>query len=124
MTTTATFALAYRPLTDDEVRLFEAARCTAETWDQIEVAEGFRFVPGAWADVTFSGRVRLGCCHETITLPGGLERPSGVRRATLHNCTLGHNVLVQNVGRHNAKYTISNNAVTDHGNLEAAQDTY
>ena len=86
MTTTATFAPAFRPLTDDEVRRFEAARCTAEAWDQVEVAEGFRFIPGAWADVTFSGRIRLGYCHETVTLPGGLERPLPRRR---HGCPRG-----------------------------------
>ena len=43
------------------------------------------------ADVAFSGRIRLGCSSASVILPGGLERPCGVRRAALHNCSLGHN---------------------------------
>src|SRR5262245_37753714 len=123
MTTTATFAPAYRPLTDDEIRRFEAARCTAESWDQVEVAESFSLLPGAWADVAFSGRIRLGCSSATVILPGGLERPCGVRRAALHNCTLGHNVLIHNVGRHVANYTIGDNVVIDHVDLLATEGT-
>ncbi len=121
MTTTATFAAVYRPLTDEEIRHFEAAGCTAESWDHVEVAESFSFVPGAWADATFSGRIRLGCSSATVTLPGGLERPCGVRRTALHNCTLGHNVLIHNVGRHIANYTIGDNVVIDNVDLLATE---
>jgi hypothetical protein len=123
MTTTATLGAVYRPLTDEEIRDFEAAGCTAESWDQVEVAERFSFVPGAWADVTFSGRIRLGCQNAAVVLPGGLERPCGVRRATLHNCTLGHSVLIHNVGRHIANYTIGDNVVIDHVDLLATEGT-
>jgi hypothetical protein len=121
MTATATLTSVYRPLTEVEVRRFENAGCSAEAWDQVEVAEHFTFVPGAWADVTFSGRIRLGCFHEAVTLPGGFERPCGIRRAALHNCAIGHNVLIQNVGRHIANYTIGDNAVIDQVDLLATE---
>ncbi len=106
---TATVAAAYRPLNDSDIATLLAAGCQAENWRAIDVAENFN--PHALRNVTFSGRVRLGAFRDAVTFPGGVELPSGVRNAALHNCHVGHNSLVQNVGRHIANYHIGDDVV-------------
>ncbi len=96
--------MTYRSLTDGEIGALEADRCSCADWARVRVAENFR--AGNLRDVAFSGDVRLGRFEGRISLPGGLEVPSGIQNATLHNCTVGDGVLIRNIGRHIANYDI------------------
>ncbi len=119
MTRTATLDIAYRPLTDFEIMALEAAGCTAEDWDRVEVAENFD--PRSLGQVAFSGDVRLGSYRGEVQLAGGLTRPPGIYNATLHNCHVGNNVLIRNVGRHIANYAIGDDVVIDNIDLLATE---
>jgi hypothetical protein len=116
---TSLLSAVCRPLSDEEVQQLEATGCRAEDWSNVEVATNFD--PLALGDVTISGRVRLGAFHGTVLLPGGVERPRGIRRAVLHNCEIGHNVLIENIGRHIANYRIGDGAVIQNVDLLAVE---
>ncbi|MDO5383573.1 MAG: DUF4954 family protein, partial [Rikenellaceae bacterium] len=78
---------SYRKLTEAEISVLSAQGCTSESWELVEVADGFR--PEFVRTVHFSGSVRLGGNGSEIPLPGGVVRCSGVYRAALHDCTVG-----------------------------------
>lgn len=86
-----------RNLRPDEIVTLRSQACRADDWNQVWVPEVFdiEYVN----HVRFSGVVRLGAFRKVFTLPGGLVKHSGLRHVTLHNCTLGDNVLIENVDR-------------------------
>ena len=94
----------YRKLSAEEIALLEAAACTAEDWNEVEVAEGFdaRCV----RNVNFSGKIRLGSFGHIFELPGGVRRKAGIENACLHNVSLGDGCLVRNVNNYIANYEI------------------
>lgn len=98
-----------------EIARLEAQGCTAENWQDVWVPEAFdaEYVE----QVRFSGTVCLGAFHKSFTLPGGLVRHSGVRRATLHNVTLGDDVLIEEVHDYIANYRIGRETIIQHVDL-------
>ena len=114
-----TLTASYRPLSDFEIMTLEVAGCTAEDWSRVLVAEDFN--PRAIAHVDFSGDIRLGTFHETVRLMGGVERPTGIRHASLHNCTIGNEVYIRHVGRHIANYDIADRVVIEDVSLLAVE---
>ena len=82
----------YRSLTIDEIGALEAQGCTAADWAEIEVSENFS--TSRIHDVEFSGKIRLGRLDGTVRRPGGLERHSAIRRATLHNASIGDDAYI------------------------------
>ena len=109
----------WRALNDAEIERLEAAGCSADDWSGVQVSEGFQ--PASYAHVEFSGDIRLGECRETILLSGGIERPAGIHNAALHDCTLGDNVFIRNVGRQLAHCDIGDNVVIDNVDEIAAE---
>lgn len=93
-----------RKLTKEEIRDLEARGCRADDWNGIRVSGDF--TAEHIADVRFSGRVELGRFEKTFALPGGLTKHSGIRRAVIHNCSIGDDVLIENVGNYIANYRI------------------
>lgn len=67
--------------------------------------------------VRFSGVVKLGAFRKAFTLPGGLVKHSGLRHVTLHNCTLGDNVLIENVQNYIANYQIGDDCFIQNINV-------
>ncbi len=96
--------MSYRNLTSTEISRLMAQSCTAEDWSRITVAEPF--TPQHISHVHFSGEIRLGVFEEDFLLPGGLRKPSGIYRATLHNCTVGDNTLIEGITNYIANYHI------------------
>lgn len=94
----------YRNLTTDERKALIANSCNAEDWDRIYVKDGFN--PKRIFQVCFSGDVYLGNFEERFVLPGGIEKKSGVRYATLHNVVVGDNSCIENVQNYIANYLI------------------
>lgn len=96
--------MLYRNLTPDEINQLQVQGCSAEHWETILVSDDFTtdYIHG----VTFSGEIRIGSTKGTFTLPGGINKHAGIRRATLHNVTIGDNCLIENIHSYIANYTI------------------
>lgn len=97
----------YRKLTAEEISLMKSQMCTATDWDSIEVADGFR--AEHVRHCRFSGRIRIGRSDKIFSLPGGMEKPSGLYYATLHNVTVGDDCCIENVKNYIANYIIGEN---------------
>ncbi len=105
----------YRKLTSAEISRLIEQHCTAEDWNRIEVAP--EFSPDRIAHVHFSGQTRLGIFIDDFTLPGGVRKPSGIYHATLHNCTVGNNTLIEGIANYIANYHIGDRCFLQNINL-------
>lgn len=101
----------YRSLTAEEIGRLQAQSCTADDWNNIQVAG--QFSPEHIHHVRFSGSIRLGVFHENFRLSGGVVRHSGIRYATLHNVEVGDNCCIENVKNYIANYTIGEGTFID-----------
>lgn len=101
----------YRRLTGPDVQQLVAQGCSAANWDDVLVANGtdLRYVRNS----RFSGKVRLGLFEKVFTMPGGIEKHSGVNMATLHNVTVGDNCFIENIKNYIANYEIGNDVYID-----------
>ena len=97
----------FRKLTAEEISLMKSQMCTATDWDSIEVADGFK--AEHVRHCRFSGRIRIGRSDKIFSLPGGMEKPSGLYYATLHNVTVGDDCCIENVKNYIANYIIGEN---------------
>ncbi|MCC8173940.1 MAG: DUF4954 family protein [Odoribacter sp.] len=105
----------WRHLTSAEIEQLKQQDCTATDWDLIEVAENFS--PNYIRKTNFSGNIRLGIFEENFTLSFGLVKHAGICNATLHNCIIGNNVLIENISNCIANYTIGNNCFIQNTDL-------
>ena len=103
--------MKYRKLSAEEISALQQQGCTAADWQQLDVAEGFS--PAYIARTAFSGQIRLGCFDKTFTLPGGLERHSGICDATLHNVSIGNDCCIRAVREYIANYDIAEGVLID-----------
>ena len=104
-----------RNLRPDEIATLRSQACRADDWNQVWVPEVFdiEYVN----HVRFSGVVKLGAFRKAFTLSGGLVKHSGLRHVTLHNCTLGDNVLIENVQNYIANYRIGDDCFIQNINV-------
>ena len=84
-----------RDLTREEIAVLEDRGCRAEDWSKVQVAQDFdcfrvrrTHVRGACVLGRFTGEVEV--------LPG-LRLPSGIYDATLVDCQVGNDCLIENV---------------------------
>ena len=105
----------YRPLTRAEVDQLISFGCRAEDWGTVETSdpESLKYI----RNVRFSGTVRFGKFEAQFTLPGGLHKHAGIRKATLHNVTIGDNSLVENVTDYIANYDIGHDTYIENVDL-------
>ncbi|MFA7493927.1 MAG: DUF4954 family protein [Proteiniphilum sp.] len=96
-----------RNLTQSEINQLEGNGCSCSDWKLITVKEGFD--PRYVRESHFSGRIELGLFEKIFSLPGGLQKHAGINRAVIHNCTIGDNVMIENVQNYIANYTICDN---------------
>lgn len=101
----------YRPLESKEIKQLLDQSCLCDDWKKIRVAP--EFSPGKIRHVQFSGRVRLGIFESTITFFGGVTKSAGIYYSSIHNCTIGNNVYINNVKNYIANYNIEDNVVID-----------
>lgn len=106
--------MIYRKLTTPEIEKLQNQACTACNWETVSVHENF--TPDYIHQVNFSGDIRIGCFESDFVFPGGIKRHSGLRNVSLHNCSLGNNVLIENVQNYIANYRIGDNTIIQ--NLE------
>ena len=103
--------MKYRKLNAEEINVLQSQGCSAEDWNQIEVAEDF--TPGNIVRTSFSGHIRLGLFEGSFTLPGGLKRHSGICDATLHNVCIGDGCCIRSVRGYIANYDIADSVLID-----------
>lgn len=104
----------YRHLTAQEERQLREQGCTADSWDNVLVRDGFdaEYV----IDAHFSGPIRLGVFRREFDLPGGLKIHSGIAHARLHNCEVGDDCHLWNIHNYIANYRIGRNTCIENVN--------
>ncbi|GET24339.1 DUF4954 family protein [Prolixibacter sp. NT017] len=98
-----------RKLTSEEIEKLEQRHCTAEDWNQITVPHDFDI--RNLRNVHFYGTNVLGRFDKKIKFFNGIEKPTGIYDASLHNCTIGDNVLIRGVQHLIANYDIEEDVV-------------
>lgn len=101
--------MQYRKLTEEEISALKQQSCHAENWENIQVKSSFTtdFI----YNVHFSGNIKIGVFNNTIELPGGLRKHSGLSNVCFHNCTIGDDTLIYNIHNYIANYNIGNNVL-------------
>ena len=99
----------YRNLAILEIKALTRNGCSCDDWSRVRVKEGFD--PSRCINVIFSGDITLGVFNEPFTDESGICIPSGILNARLHNCTIGSNVIINNIGDYIANYNIEDKVV-------------
>ena len=102
----------YRPLSADEVLRLEQNRCTADDWSRVLVARDFSTDTVAGAH--FHGDIRLGLFRAPHADPCGMQRPSGVYRATLCNVAVGDDCRIADIADFIGNYDIGRGSRVEH----------
>jgi hypothetical protein len=100
---------AYRNLTPAETEVLVTNGCKCDDWNRVMVKEGFN--PLCCVNVIFSGDIALGVFNESFVDRSGVSIKSGILNARLHNCTIGSNVIINNIGDYIANYEIEDKVV-------------
>jgi carbonic anhydrase/acetyltransferase-like protein (isoleucine patch superfamily) len=109
----------WRALSAPEIEQLSQQGCTCSDWSKVQVAAGFR---AERVQAThFCGTVRLGAFDREVPFFGGVTKPTGIRHATIHNCTIGDNVYISAVRNYIANYVIEDEAVIDSIDLLAVE---
>ncbi|MBR1940531.1 MAG: DUF4954 family protein [Bacteroidaceae bacterium] len=104
-----------RNLTQEEINILTSQGCSADKWNQIQVADDF--TPDHIYQTEFSGTICLGKFDKEFTLPGGVTRHSGLRNVHLHNVSVGDNSLIENVQNYIANYDIGSDTFISNANM-------
>ncbi|MDQ1332481.1 MAG: hypothetical protein QG576_516, partial [Bacteroidota bacterium] len=99
----------FRNLSSPEIKTLTANSCKCDNWDNVKVMGGFD--PSRCFNTTFTGTIRLGNFNKTLTDESGVSIRCGISNAHLHNCTIGSNVLISNIGDYIANYNIEDEVV-------------
>jgi hypothetical protein len=99
----------FRNLTFSEAETLKHNGCSCEDWSRVRVKDGFN--PNCCKNVIFSGDINLGVFKEQVTDESGVTIPCGILNARLHNCTIGSNVIINNIGDYIANYIIEDKVV-------------
>jgi carbonic anhydrase/acetyltransferase-like protein (isoleucine patch superfamily) len=102
-------SIKYRKLSDSEIKTLHANGCKCDAWAKVKVISGFN--PSQCTNVTFSGDIKLGEFTKTYTDESGVSLRCGISNALLHNCTIGSNVLINNIGDYIANYNIEDDVI-------------
>ena len=109
----------FRALSKDEIAQLQKQGCTCSDWAGIKVAKSFDTERVGFTH--FSGSIEIGELKETISFHGGLKKPAGICRATIHNCKIGNNVYINDIHTYIANYIIEDNVVIDNVDLLAVE---
>ena len=110
-----------RNLRPEEITILQSQDCRAESWDQVFVP--LTFDTKYLSNVRFSGSVILGLFEKEFILPGGVRKHSGIRNASLHNCFLGDNILIENIHNYIANYRINDDCFIENVNVMVVDGT-
>jgi carbonic anhydrase/acetyltransferase-like protein (isoleucine patch superfamily) len=102
-------AKKFRKLTSAEIKKLMSNGCSSDDWTKVQVTDGFD--PERCLNVTFSGDVKLGIFSKTHTDRSGVKVRCGISNAHIHNCEIGSDVLISNIGEYIANYRIGDDVV-------------
>jgi len=100
---------SYRNISSHEVEILKSNGCSCDDWNRVKVKEGFD--SSRCLNVIFSGEIRLGVFNEPFIDESGVSTPAGILNAKLHNCNIGSNVIINNIGDYIANYNIEDKVV-------------
>jgi NDP-sugar pyrophosphorylase family protein len=109
--------MAWRKLTDSEIKVLTEQFCRCDDWNKINVAECF--TPKHIRNSNFSGEVYIGIFEKEITFFGGVKKHSGIFNATIHHCKVGNNVYIGQIRNYIANYNIEDDVVIENVDLLA-----
>lgn len=101
----------YRKLTTQEISQLHANGCICDDWLRVEAAEPFRC--DHYRNVRFSGDIRLGTTENHVLRNGKIPMNTGIYDATIYNCTIGNDVLINRVGNFIADYEIADRVLIE-----------
>ena len=99
----------FHKLTSAETEALVKNGCSCDDWSRVIVQDGFN--PSSCNNVIFSGDITLGVFNEPFIDESGVTVPGGILNARLHNCTIGSNVMINNIGDYIANYIIEDKVV-------------
>ncbi len=108
--------MAHRQLTTEEIRQLEKQSCLSAEWTKIWVDQ--KFDPSRIHHVYFSGTCKIGDLSGKVEDQEGGERNAGIYWASLHNVSLGNQVLVSRVGN------LSNYVIEDRVSIRNVNELY
>ncbi|MBD3244211.1 MAG: DUF4954 family protein [Chitinivibrionales bacterium] len=88
--------MAERQLTPDEIAALQGQGCTADDWSGVVTTAPVD--TRRLRNVQFSGTVRLGAFSAVLVADDGVPRPSGLYDCSLHDCRVGDDTYIRNVG--------------------------
>jgi len=112
-------ALKYRPLSADQLDKLTAQGCSCDDWSNVQVADGFD--AATVKSTHFSGDIKLGVFDKEVDFFGGVRKPAGISNATIHNCTIGNNVYINQIRNYIANYVIEDEVVIENVDLLAVE---
>ena len=112
-------ALKFRPITAEQITRLTDQGCSCNDWSGVQVAEGFD--PSKVKSTQLSGEVKLGVFEKEVSFCGGVKKPAGISNATIHNCTIGNNVYINQVRNYIANYIIEDDVVIENIDLLAVE---
>ncbi len=113
----------YRNLTNEEIRQLEHNGCICETWDRIQVKDGF--TPINIRSVSFSGDVRIGVLKRKFITEGGVPKRCGIYNATIHNCVIDDDVYINQIKNYLANYHIKKGVIIENvDSLAVSEKSY
>jgi hypothetical protein len=105
----------HRSLSSEEITMLTNQGCSCTDWSSVQVTEGFD--PSRVRSTHFSGRVELGVFEKEVSFCGGVKKPAGISNATIHNCTIGNNVYINQVRNYISNYTIEDDVIIENIDL-------
>ena len=105
----------YRHLIDKEIATLTVFGCSAENWENVQVAEDFK--PTFITNVYFSGTVFLGTYEKVFELAGGVKKHAGIYNCVLYNCLIENDVFIDKIHNYIANYTIGEGSYIENVNL-------
>ncbi len=112
-------ASEFRPLSNEEVKRLTDQGCSCTNWSDVQVAGDFR--PEQVRTTRFSGKIRLGVFEKEVSFFGGVTKPAGISNATIHNCHIGNNVYIHQVGNYIANYVIEDGVAIENVDILAVE---
>jgi NDP-sugar pyrophosphorylase family protein len=109
----------FRLLSSEEITKLTGQGCSCDDWSNVQVVEGFD--AGSVKSTCFSGNIRLGVFERKVSFPGGVRKSAGISNATIHNCTIGNNVYINQIRNYIANYVIEDDVVIENVDLLAVE---
>jgi len=109
-----------RPLSAKEITRLTGQGCSCDDWANVQVTEGFD--AARVKSTHFCGHVKLGVFEKQVTFFGGVTKPAGISNATIHNCTIGNNVYINQIRNYIGNYEICDDVVIENVDLLAVED--